>query len=317
MSRPALNRSLQQAAYAAATRKKYLTAVNAFLSFAQDLGEDPPDPAGLDELLNDYIHHLYMCEAGKSRAHDTVYGVLMLRPELKGHLPVSMLALRGWNKLHPVLSYPPLTWELTVIIAIKMAVRSWPLAVGTLLAFDCFLRVGELVGLKREDVADSADARLGASFKGMALRLRRTKTGPNQWVEVERKEVMTLLRGVVASTKPGQLLFPVSTEVYRNHFKSACADLGLSKSYVPHSLRHGGATTRYLAGTPMEDILLRGRWATTKSARRYIQSGRALLLSMQVPPALAKAGPILCRDILTTFTLLQEHFVGGGRTVAF
>ena len=78
-----------------------------------------------------------------------------------------MLALRGWHKLHPVLSYPPLTWELTVLIALKMSVQSWPLAVGTLLAFDCFLRVGELVGLKREDVADSSDARLGAGFKGM------------------------------------------------------------------------------------------------------------------------------------------------------
>src|SRR4051794_5808536 len=89
----------------------------------------------------------------------------------KGHLPVSMLALRGWNKLQPVLSYPPLTWELTVCIALKMSACSWSLGVGALLAFDCFLRVGELVGLKREDVADTDDARLAVGFKGMALRL--------------------------------------------------------------------------------------------------------------------------------------------------
>ena len=317
MSRRASSRYLLQAAYAPSTRKKYLSAVESFISFALDLGEDPPDVSDFDDLLNDYIHHLYMAEAGKSRAHDTVYGVLMFRPELKGQLPVSMLALRGWHKLHPVLSYPPLTWELTVLIALKISLHSWPLAVGTLLAFDCFLRVGELVGLKREDVADSSDARLGAEFKGMALRLRKTKTGPNQWVEVESKEVMALLRGVVASTKPGQLLFPVSTSAYRTIFKSACADLGLSKSYVPHSLRHGGATRSHLLGKSMEDILLRGRWASTKSARRYIQSGRALLLSMQVPPALAKLASILCRDLLTSFSLTQQHFVKGGRVVSF
>lgn len=313
MSRPASSRYLLQAAYAPATRKKYLSAVESFLSFALDLGEDPSDVSDFDDLLNDYIHHLYMAEAGKSRAHDTVYGILMLSPELKGRLPVSMLALRGWNKLHPVLSYPPLTWELTVMIALKISTRSWPLAVGTLLAFDCFLRVGELVGLKREDVADSCDSRLGVDFKGMALRLRKTKTGPNQWVEVEGKEVMALLREVVASTKPHHFLFPASSAVYRTLFKSACSDLGLSRSYVPHSLRHGGATRQHLLGKSMEDILLRGRWASTKSARRYIQSGRALLLSMQVPPALTILAPVICKDLLTSFSLTQQHFVKGGR----
>lgn len=314
MSRPAGSRYLLQAAYAPSTRKKYLSAVDSFLSFCLDLGEDPSDLADFDDLLNDYIHHLYMSESGKSKAHDTVYGVLMLSPELKGHLPVSMLALRGWNKIHPVLSYPPLTWELTVLIALKISVHSWPLAVATLVAFDCFLRVGELVGLKREDVADSNDARLGVDFKGMALRLRKTKTGPNQWVEVENKDVMCLLRDVVASAKSGKSLFPASTSTYRRLFKSACSDLGLSKSYVPHSLRHGGATRQHLLGKSMEDILLRGRWASTKSARRYIQSGRAILLSMEVPPALALVCPILCRNILATFSLTQKHFVKGGST---
>ena len=33
----------------------------------------------------------------------------------------------------------------------------------------------------------------------------------------------------------------------------------------------------------MEDILLRGRLASSKSARRYVQAGRALLLTMDVP----------------------------------
>ena len=154
MNRHAGSRFLIQAAYAPSTRQKYLSAVEGFVSFALSINEDPISTVDFDDLLNDYIHHLYMSESGKSRAVDAVYGVLMLSPELKGHLPVSMLALRGWNKLQPVLSYPPLTWELTVCIALKMSACSWSLGVGALLAFDCFLRVGELVGLKREDVAD-------------------------------------------------------------------------------------------------------------------------------------------------------------------
>ena len=312
MSRHVGNRFLLQAAYAPSTRKKYLSAVQLFLDFCGDSGEDPTSPSDFDELLNDFIHHLFLTEAGKSRAVDTIYGILMFLPELKSHLPVSMLAARGWNKLAPVLSYPPLTWDLTVLVALKISLRSWPCAIGTLLAFDCFLRIGELCSLKREDVADAKDARLGVDFKGMALRLRKTKTGPNQWVTVENVQVMHLLRALIAKAKPGHSLFPVSTSTYRRLFKSACSDLKLSSTYVPHSLRHGGATRQHLLGKSMEDILLRGRWASTRSARRYIQSGRAVLLSMDIPASLARLGPILSRDITTTFSLTQKYFVGGG-----
>ena len=49
--------------------------------------------------------------------------------------------------------------------------------------------------------------------------------------------------------------------------------------YVPHSLRHGGATCDYLyaGGESLEDILFRGRWASMKSTRQYIQQGPALM----------------------------------------
>ena len=61
-------------------------------------------------------------------------------------------------------------------------------------------------------------------------------------------------------------LFPYSTSTFRKHFKAACSDLGLSSDYVPHSLRHGGATHDHARGLPLEDILRHGRWASVKSA---------------------------------------------------
>jgi integrase len=156
-------------------------------------------------------------------------------------------------------------------------------AIGTLVSFHCFLRVGELVGLRREDVADAGDVRMGVVSQNMTLRLRVTKTGRNQWVTVQDTSVRQLLRLLLNSTEPRQLLFPFSTSSFRHHFKTACSSLGLSSSYVPHSLRHGGATRAHLLGMSMEDILLRGRWASSKSARRYVQAGRALLLTMDIP----------------------------------
>lgn len=145
---------------------------------------------------------------------------------------------------------------------------------------------------------------MGSGYHGTALRLRKTKTGPNQWVEVHNEQVQLLLRMLVMMTKGNQsLLFPMSSGVYRGLFKRACAQLGLSTSYVPHSLRHGGATYWHLHGHSIEDILLRGRWASTKSARRYVQAGRALLLSTRVPEALGQLATVLCRNVILSVVL--------------
>ena len=50
---------------------------------------------------------------------------------------------------------------------------------------------------------------------------------------------------------------------------------------MPHSLRHGGASCDYptLGSRQLEDILQRGRWASIKATRHYIQQGPALMAS--------------------------------------
>jgi integrase len=310
MSASKPRRSLVEAAYAPSTLKRYKDAVLRFLSWCSDQDEDPSSPEQFDDLLTDYFHHLYESGLGKQLAHNTLYGILMHLPHLKHHLHLSSKSLIGWNKLHPPKSYPPLTWELSCLIAFRLAVDGhFRSAVGVVVAFDCFLRVGELVGLRMEDVADAKDARIGVDSVDMTLRLRSTKTGPNQWVVVENPVVKTLVRQLVSSSPPNSFLFPFTASAFRNHFKSACADLNLSPLYVPHSLRHGGATRLHLLGRPMEDILLRGRWASTKSARRYIQSGKAMLMTMDVPRRAQDLARAASSELLLLLTLAQSHSV--------
>ena len=50
---------------------------------------------------------------------------------------------------------------------------------------------------------------------------------------------------------------------------------------------------------------MRGRWASTKSARRYIQAGRAMLLATEVPVDVAEVGSTLAHDLLLSFSLAQ------------
>lgn len=301
------SRFLVEAAYAPSTIRRYRDAVSQFLDWCSPT-DDPSSPQQFDELLTDYFHHLYETQQGRGKAHATLYGILVHLPHLKDHLHLSSKSLRGWSKRHPPVSYPPLTWELACLISLRLALSGFMHhAIAVLLGFDCFLRVGEIVGLHHEDVADAKDARIGVKSIDMTIRLRATKTGPNQWVIVENPSVKTLLRKLVANTPSGKLIFPFSTQNFRLRFKTACAQLGLSPRYVPHSLRHGGATRWHLLGHPVEDILIRGRWASTKSARRYIQSGRAMLMTMAVPQSLQSLASSVSDDILLLLSLTQSH----------
>ncbi len=104
-------------------------------------------------------------------------------------------------------------------------------------------------------------------------------------------------------------LFPFTTAQYRKVFKCICTQLQLSDLYVPHSLRHGGATRYHLLGHTIGDVELRGRWASSKSARRYIQSGRAMLMSVDIPTTVSSIGAILSQDVFQSFqiSLSQMH----------
>jgi len=99
-------------------------------------------------------------------------------------------------------------------------------------------------------------------------------------------------------------LFELSASQFRRFFKVALADLGLSPFYVPHSLRHGGATHDYVLGLTLEESMVRGRWVSTKSARRYVQMGRSLLLSLEVPAWLPAVAKTLDSNVFETFGYL-------------
>ena len=303
---------LRGAVHAESTKQKYDAAVYEFYDWMVDRDIDPDTVEELDEALCQFFHELYLDRGGACRglAEAALSGVNFRWPFVKGRLFYSQQALRGWRRLTPSVPHPPFTWDLTVCVGLRLALSGrWALGVGTLLAFECYLRVGELCGLRRKDVAVPGDRRLGSLHRGMYLRLKHTKTGNNQWVEIRSPTVRSLVELLLASvgSRGRSRLFPVSTSTFRKHFKASCEDLGLSPDYVPHSLRHGGATHDHLRGMPLEDILRHGRWASTKSARHYIQAGRALLLSAEIPEDVLDLAQALVPHVLWAFTLSQRH----------
>lgn len=303
MSRPGDN-ELVRAAVKPRTYQRYKTAVSRFLKWLDDHNLDPTFST-IDDVLSSYILSLYRKGKGKSASTDVLAGLQFFYPDLKKqHLPVAYRAKRGWFKKSPSQPYPPITWGCTVLVGLHIARTHYRLGVGVLLAFDCFLRSGELLGLRSSDVSTPLDARRDRR-SGTILRLAHTKTGDDQSVRVHDPDVEALLLDLLRRTRPGAPLFPYSGETLRRLFHDACDHFGLSHDYVPHSLRHGGATHWQLEGFSADDILQRGRWTTSRSMRRYIQSGRARLIARDIPPPTAEDADFFVEHVRRAFALSQ------------
>ena len=311
---------LRDGALAPATLKAYDTNVNRFLSFTRLPSLSTLlalSPVIIDQRLSEYIDTLFEQRGPYHYASQTMFGLVFRCPPLRFHLGESRLRLRGWNRLREHRSHPPLTWELAVLFAVTMA--RWGRhaeAVAALLAFDCLLRVGELTRIQFHDVIVPGDARLGSAYTGMVIRLARAKTGLNQSVSLENPQVQSVLHSYLLS-KPflsGDRIFPFHPSSFRALIRSVADAHGLRGiPYVPHSFRHGGATFAFQRGARIEDIMFRGRWVSMESARRYIQTARALLIMLDVPERLHQLGVLFAASLEETMEHLLDTVAPAGR----
>jgi integrase len=288
-----------------------LKSIANFVMWCDKNGESPTDLEELDEVVCDYIHWLWesngKSKAGKAAAKLLINGISFFLNGSRGKLFNSDKAVRGWDKLAPSVSYPPLTWPLCCAMAVKLARCGYFLhGLAVLLQFDCFLRISELTRLKVSDIALPGDSRVPEA-KQTLIRLRHTKTGSDQSVYVESSDVSAMLADAVKGKGSEALIFGFSASQYRNLFKRTCASLGLSERYVPHSCRHGAATAMYRRNPlAIEAIKVRGRWKATESAKRYIQQSEALLLSVRVPSAVHQAGTLFATNLLRSMSLASN-----------
>ena len=60
--------------------------------------------------------------------------------------------------------------------------------------------------------------------------------------------------------------------------------------FALYGLGHGGATQGWLRGRGIEVILERGRWKRLESLRHYLDGGKAILTTMELPAEIAEWG---------------------------
>ncbi len=188
--------SLRNAALTPSTHRAYSRNLDKFLHFTRlSLSQLLVlRSVEIDTRLSSYFEYEFSIKGSYHNACHALFGVIFHCPRVKVKLGESRLRLRGWRRLIKYKSHPPITWEIACLFAVTMA--KWghhAEAVGTLLSFDCYLRVGELTRLRYCDVVLPNDPRTGSAHTTMALRLAVTKTGPNQWVSLRSKQVSSAL----------------------------------------------------------------------------------------------------------------------------
>lgn len=311
---------LRDAALAPSTLRSYNLNLNKFLTFTRlTLPQLIALPSRIiDQRLAEYIDDLFAQRGSYDYACQALFGLIYRHPPLRLKLGESRLRLRGWKRLKEHRSHPPITYELTVVFAATMS--KWGRhaeAVATLLSFDCFLRVGELTRLTYHDVIMPKDPRLGSSSYRMAVRLAKAKTGLNQSVSLDNPLIESVLHTYLLSRPflEGDRIFPFAPSAFRSLIRRVATKLGLGAiPYVPHSFRHGGATYAHLRGATIEQIMYRGRWVSLESARRYIQTARALLIMQTIPERLNDIGTSLSPHLDVIMEHLMNTVPYAGRT---
>lgn len=265
----------------------------------------------LDWNIADWMGALYDARGGVGRqtAVNAVFGLLNADPNLR--LPVSRRAIKGWSKNCPPTPWPPFSLEVMSAVAFELALAGhWRAAAQTVVAFHSLLRISEMAALRVGDIGLPGDRHMGNStlLTGALIRLLTTKTGREQSVTLTDESAIAMLRLCTAGGLPDSIVFHPAPQ-YRKLLAGACNALRLRERYVPHSLRHGGATYLFMRGVEVARIQQHGRWRAQESCFHYVQVGRNLMLAARTDPRIVSIGRRLFPLIGTLITLSQRLVV--------
>ena len=139
--------------------------------------------------------------------------------------------------------------------------------------------------LQTLEVLNLAQATVSLQELSGTLSLRLTKMGQQrggrEYVTSDDPVVVRLLS---VQLRRHENVWPMSLSAFHSRFQAGCTALKLERfRFQPYSLRRGGATYQYT--TSSLEAMLRGRWASLRTARIYITDGAAALAEQRLSPA--------------------------------
>ena len=260
------------------TLKCYENALRAFFQYLDE--ENIPIPTKrtrLDHLIAQFLEHLYLDDRPITYAGHTMSAFRRFYPQLRYKLPLSKQYFSNWRNVHVSQQATPMPATLALAIA-GVAVQCNQFSFACLgVGFLGFLRTSEMTSLTWTKI--SFDVPSGQ----IILALPSTKTSKNkeESIVISDHRVCLLLE-LLASTQTTDRLWNASTCVFRRQLAEVLTFFHLeSTSFSAYSIRRGGATHAFTEGVQMDQLVIKGRWQNAKTARIYLDSGRAALVQLR------------------------------------
>ena len=299
-----------------ATQKKYLAAVDLFLSRHMLKKLPAWDNHTWDCALQEHLDYLFDKGHGRADANAILAAVLWLQPGMgkktKEVLPLSAASLAGWNRLEPGFMRSPLPYPVVLAMVLTMAEKMlFQEALLLWMLFETYLRCGECLTLHCEDIIPPVLLESGAKSHTMVLacssdRGLMTKTGLQNVslaLDLQRQQGMAEILVEFAKRRPEkQPLWDITYDRFRNAFKMALLTIGAGQlEATPHTVRHGGAShDRFCSARSLQEVQQRGGWKSHDSVVRY---DKHALITKQM----AKLDPLVLRFVNLKARVLLDN----------
>ena len=213
-------------------------------------------------------------------------------------LRATWASIRGWRALMPSRSRVPITHVglqglLLTCLSEGQKVTGWARRIwwatmlASWLAFWGLMRPGEVVNLRKKDLAFPEAVAMGEAALGLVILVRKPKTRRTyrtQMVLVKEVAVVLWLSWWTAALRPNQLVFPMSRRLWGERMKEALRRLSLEGcKYTPSSFRAGGATHHYRVNQNIPQLQFMGRWKSLESLKSYIHEALSVHIAQQAP----------------------------------
>ena len=280
---------------ATVTKHRYAQAYQAVQNWLWDNGFPPmgwlvsQSTAMVNEVLMMYIQYLYDEKRAYTHAPYTLAAIQHFHRSLHGQLRPAWQSVKTWRHAEPgELRAPIPLGVLWGLMAVALATRSSGMAALLALAYHCLLRPGELCRLTRRHLRLPGDSGWHAAVGMVVVTDPKTAkiAARVQHVVIHDKVVLALCRSSWGALPPGARLGPTNTHELEKWFRWALKLLLLRENqFTPAGLRAGGATHDYLAGSPVERLMWRGRWAALTTLKHYVQECTSVLATASMPVA--------------------------------
>ena len=236
----------------------------------EDLDEEDQDYTLADRVVD-------LCELSQSSSGYAGAAVLIAaftKENPRRNFRTAWRCLETWRRRFPSAEAPAMPADLALGICNWLVLADRPrIALGVLVCFAGLLRCSEALALKASDLHVTREA--------VVLVLGQTKRGVMQKIVLEcpsiRRWILQFL--LRCPTVDDEKLVATTYSTFSRWLRRAAEALGMGHvEWSSHSLRRGGATELQRRNVPLADIMLFGRWLSTRSAREYLRKGDVALM---------------------------------------